>query len=82
MSSSLGINELENSVSVYPNPATSELNISFLQPTEFKVFNTQGQDVGQSKEVALKHQLDVNNYEAGIYFLQANGSFTKFVVKK
>ena len=81
-SGSLGIDELENSVSVYPNPATSELNISFLQPTEFKVFNTQGQEVGQSKEVALFHQLDVNNYEAGIYFLQANGSYTKFVVKK
>jgi len=57
----------ENTLSVYPNPATSFLNIE----NEFKtleIFNVTGKLMYQSNDNSMKI-LDVSNFEEGIYII-------------
>jgi hypothetical protein len=63
---------LDNSVTVFPNPAQETLNIfttGLEIPTQIKVYNTLGQLIEQIEAPTEKSQLNVNNWIPGIYFL-------------
>lgn len=71
-----GINSIQNapqSLVVYPNPATTLLNIKYdnhLGHAEYQVFNVLGELVGQGKLLSKElNQISINNITPGLYFL-------------
>jgi hypothetical protein len=72
---SVGIDELENAFEVYPNPASTELNIASNLEGKVIVRNALGQEV----IVSNAKQLNLSALSAGTYTVTFNGSVQKFV---
>ena len=74
------VNEIESAnVSVYPNPASSTININGLNDfanLEVKVVNIQGQVV---MTVVNSLEINVKDIESGIYFLNINCDGTQII---
>jgi len=72
----LGVNELDNSFSLVPNPASQSFTIvtDYNKPTTVEIYNSLGQLVNQKESVNLssKVSFDVSNYSTGIYFVKIN----------
>jgi len=76
----VGISELDNNVSVYPNPANTVITIDAQGFIKVEVYNT----IGQLIETKNDKTVDVSAYNTGIYFLHIqteNGTVTKKVMK-
>lgn len=74
-----GVNELESSLKVYPNPANNVLNVEG-NMTSLEVYNTMGQCL-LTKQVTGNTQIDLSGYNNGIYLLRVyNGG--EMVVRK
>ena len=80
-----GISDLTSEFKVYPNPATTEVNISAKQGfSGFKVFDSKGILI-ESKvlDMQMETQIDVANYAVGVYQIQlisgTNSSVKTFV---
>ena len=71
---------------VYPNPATTEINLKWDNEykTEVRLFDTQGKLMYLYKDNNMKsHTIDVSGFVHGIYFLRVNselGELTKKVL--
>jgi hypothetical protein len=72
---SVGLNELASSFNIYPNPATTELNITSELEGKVIVRNTLGQEV----IVSSTKQLNLSALSAGTYTVTFNGAVQKFV---
>ena len=72
---SVGVNELSTSFNVYPNPASTELNIASNLEGKVIVRNALGQEV----IVSNAKQLNLSALSAGTYTVTFNGSVQKFV---
>ncbi len=72
---SVGVNELTTSFNVFPNPATTELNIASELEGKAIVRNALGQEV----IVSNTKQLNVSALSAGTYTVSFNGAVQKFV---
>jgi len=81
----VGIKEIENSFSIYPNPANDALNMQFTVPVKsVKILNDMGSVVYTNEKVNQNGVLQVNvsTFEPGIYFVQVmteKGTATKKV---
>lgn len=65
-----GMNEnKENGFSIYPNPASSIINISLKQQSDFKLalYNTNGQKLVENKN---QKTIDVSDFKSGIYLMR------------
>ena len=62
------VNETNASISVYPNPANSMLNIASTERCDYRLINSTGQEVAVGSTQGLK-QINVSNLPKGIYFL-------------
>jgi hypothetical protein len=65
----------ENYFNIFPNPAKDNIQISFLEnnnasPNEITISNAFGQIVYRSKETRAKADIDLNNWNSGIYFVR------------
>jgi len=80
-------------VSLYPNPTTSEINISMEEAQEgkytFQVFNSAGEEVSvelENFDAGFSKKIDLSNLSAGEYFLKVSkghNAFTKaFIIAK
>jgi N-acetylneuraminic acid mutarotase len=72
----VGINEKENEnfLSVYPNPAATELNLNLSQqtlPASIAIFDMKGQRMYEMKPSSEKITVDVSRYAPGNYIVQA-----------
>jgi hypothetical protein len=57
------------SVSIYPNPAESEVNFRFNQkPSEFKIYNIHGQSIFVNQNINKLINLNISELSNGIYF--------------
>ena len=83
---SVSTNELENSISVYPNPNQGRIFINnsgnniLLKAT---IYTTNGRKVKEFTTITNLNSLDVNTLTKGLYFLKLNsdkGSITKKIV--
>jgi hypothetical protein len=72
---SAGIDELESAFDVYPNPASTELNIASNLEGKVIVRNALGQEV----IVSNAKQLNLSVLSAGTYTVTFNGAVQKFV---
>jgi plastocyanin len=69
------------SVLIFPNPATSELNITLNKKSTLKVFDAIGKLVHETGSVS-NWVLDVSEWEKGLYTLQTQAGKTyKFIVE-
>jgi hypothetical protein len=68
----VGINELTNTISLYPNPANDVVNIvSSNDIKTIEVINYVGQTIYKNNSVNLKiTKLDVASFNAGVYFVK------------
>lgn len=80
-SSPVGIEEVEQtSLKIYPNPASTILNIELNEATQIRIVNVLGEMVATQKLNTGNNSLDVSNLVSGVYFLHTeNGASTKFV---
>lgn len=80
-----GVNEFENNVTIYPNPANNVLNINANSNiNRVEIFNTMGQMVGSFDANDLNTQINTTHFANGVYTVKIeteNGTSTqKFTV--
>jgi hypothetical protein len=80
-------NNTDINFEIFPNPVSSELNISLDKNEEvnIKIFNTLGQEIDEVKKQGSSFQIDVTGFVQGIYFISitdGNYSATKKFVKE
>lgn len=82
---SIGTNELERSLNVYPNPTTGLVNLEYSLDQGAKVQVVIGDVVGKvvmertilPASGAQRETLDINNLSNGVYILKVNAAITK-----
>lgn len=63
--------EIEQEISVYPNPVSDILTInSMSKPSLIQVYNSLGQQLYEISNTSLINRLDVSNLNTGIYYLK------------
>ncbi len=73
----LGDSALE-AVSIYPNPATSVLNIQNVENSTIEVYNILGQTIYSKTNISLNEQVNVSHLTKGTYFVKiTNGDAVK-----
>ena len=81
----LNLPEIKKSpvLSIYPNPATSILSISFLEIINvITIYNTVGQTLCNREYGAKTAEIDIARWPAGIYFVKINGAEVRQFVKQ
>ena len=64
----LGIDSVENTLRVFPNPVRSYLNISYEEPFSYRLFNSIGQPIWEG-ESSGDIQMDCHTLSQGMYIL-------------
>ena len=65
-----GVDELENSVKLYPNPTANVLNVEGEGMSSLEVYNTVGQRVMMMEVNGNKTQINTESLNNGIYFIR------------
>ena len=84
VSGTTGIAENNNSISIYPNPATTVLNVNAEGYNTIEMVNVLGQVV-YSANATSNMQINVRDLNNGVYFVRlngANGTATQKFIKK
>ena len=81
------ITESNNSVSIYPNPATSQINLKSSKNIiqGIVLFNSLGKKIFSQKLNSMNYKLNTNQFVKGVYFLKIetkNRSTTKKLILK
>ena len=74
----------DKSISVYPNPANSNLTIANIESTDLniEIMDITGKVIKQQAlNGASKITLDISNLSSGIYFIKIGSEFKKFIKK-
>ena len=72
----VGLNELENNFSIFPNPTHSDLTISGIQQnTTYSILSIDGKEVSSGQVSEVNNQINVQNIASGSYqlILQSEG---------
>ena len=79
----VGVPEVSHNthMSVYPNPAVDQLNVTLSQNAEIVIYNIMGQNVMTIEGHAGANNINISNLNAGIYFISAGNDTQKFIVK-
>lgn len=80
---SLGLNEnlqVEQTVTIYPNPANSDVTISVKEATTISILNVVGEEI-LNKSIQSSENINISSFEPGIYFVKdlRTGNILKFV---
>ena len=68
---------------IYPNPASTTLNITSKEPiASIKLFNTIGEAVLIKTASGVEHQLDVTSLSHGLYLIEVNGTKGQRLTKR
>jgi hypothetical protein len=81
LNGSLGVGNFnKNSINIYPNPATYQINISNITVVKsFEIFNANGKVILKSDKL-ISNSIDISNLSSGIYFLKLGSMETvKFI---
>ncbi len=65
-----GINNLDNNISLYPNPATTFITINGLDNAQAQIIDLSGRIIKQLKITTNRQQIPVNNLQPGLYTLR------------
>jgi len=67
-------NFLKEQVNVYPNPATSYVNVSMPANSELRVINLTGQVISYVQNTSNTERIDLSNLSNGVYFIQVSNN--------
>jgi len=83
-SSSLENSEVKSSLEIFPNPATSDIQIQFesIQKTDIRLVNLTGQTVFVASINSDFHQIDIAHLPEGVYFLKVGEEVKKILKSK
>lgn len=80
---SINENENNNGIFIYPNPSSDVLKISFihqsLKTEEINVYNSLGALVFKQKLTSLGLEINISDWNSGIYFISINSKVYKFI---
>ena len=76
----LGVDSIENTVKVFPNPTCNWLNISYDQPFHFVIFNDLGQKVKEGDGSGYT-PIDCGMLSRGVYILHLTAEGKVFIKK-
>jgi hypothetical protein len=65
-----GVDELENSVKLYPNPTNNMLNVEGEGMSSIEVYNAVGQRVMKQEVNGNKAQVNTQSLNSGVYFIR------------
>lgn len=74
-------NLLRDKVKLYPNPATSFVNIDLPANAELRLINITGQEVMYRKGTSDSERIDLSNLADGIYFVQVVHNAERATIK-
>ena len=79
----VGVEEVSHNthMSLYPNPAVDQLNVTLSQDADIVIYNIMGQNVMNVEGHAGANSINVSNLNAGVYFISAGSDTQKFIVK-
>jgi len=66
----IGLSELENETSVYPNPATDSFSVKNIKNAEIQAFNILGSNVFSCQASENEYVINCSSWKRGLYFLQ------------
>ncbi|SRX55435.1 S8 family peptidase [Aequorivita sp. CIP111184] len=77
----------ENNFALYPNPVTTQINISFpksAEDAEFALYNVLGERILQTRITSLKNSIDVSGLSSGMYIasITSNNKTTSYKIIK
>ena len=68
-------------MSLYPNPAVDQLNVTLSQNADIVIYNIMGQNVMNVEGHAGTNSINISSLNAGVYFISAGNDTQKFIVK-
>ena len=68
-------------MTVYPNPAVDQINVTLNQSADIVIYNIMGQNVMNIEGRAGANSINISELNAGIYFISAGNDTQKFIVK-
>jgi hypothetical protein len=68
-------------MSLYPNPAVDQLNITLNRNADIVIYNIMGQEVMSVEGHVGANTLNISSLSAGVYFVNAGSDTQKFIVK-
>lgn len=71
--------EQQNTISIYPNPASTELFVEGLENFEYKIYDRIGKLVLSG--IASETAVDISGLEAGMYLLKTDNGVSRFIVE-
>lgn len=76
----MGMQSIENSFNVYPNPGSSIINISAPQQTRFSIVDTEGEAIF-TETISTVVSIDISKLSNGIYYVKDHqtGKTIKFI---
>ena len=79
----VGVPEVSHNthMSIYPNPAVDQLNVTLSQNADIVIYNIMGQNVMTVEGRVGANSINISNLNAGIYFVSAGSDTQKFIVK-
>ena len=79
----VGVPEVSHNthMTLYPNPAVDQLNITLSQNAGIVIYNIMGQAVMNVEGHAGANSINISELGAGIYFVKAGNDTQKFIVK-
>ena len=79
----VGVEEVSHNthMSLYPNPAVEQLNVTLSQDADIVIYNIMGQNVMNVEGHAGNNSINISNLNAGVYFISAGSDTQKFIVK-
>ena len=79
----VGVQEVSHNthMSLYPNPAVEQLNVTLSQDADIVIYNIMGQNVMNVEGHAGANSINISNLNAGVYFISAGSDTQKFIVK-
>ncbi len=63
---------IANTISIYPNPAQSQVTVKHILSGELTIYNTQGQIVGTYQKNETEVMLDLSELTNGMYIIVFN----------
>lgn len=81
---SVGVEDYTNNnvhMSIYPNPAVDQLNVTLSKSADIVVYNIMGQVIRTQEGRIGGNTIDLNGLNAGVYFISAGSDTQKFIVK-
>ena len=70
-----------NNLNIYPNPTQYEIIIEGNSFGDIDIVNSFGQLMLKSKKQSIRHRVNVNQLNSGIYFLKLGKYSSKFIIK-